>query len=181
VPARRAGLLCTVFVPETKRIDLDEAALHSESHFGKFMRSIGRPQARPQRPVPASVYTCLLVNSQCYMLKLGAQYRLVRCGQYVTSDQAPASVRRKCRMGALRKHALCRSAALCTCGAAGYHAQVTRAETMMLSFSPSFSRDMCCKGHLAADRESGRRGRSTRPSRRASTAARTGRATACTA
>ena len=47
--ARRAGLLCTVFVPETKRIDLDEAALHSESHFGKFMRSIGRPQARPQR------------------------------------------------------------------------------------------------------------------------------------
>jgi len=49
VPARRAGLLCTVFVPETKRIDLDEAALHSESHFGKFMRSIGRPQARPQR------------------------------------------------------------------------------------------------------------------------------------
>lgn len=54
MPARRAGLLCTVFVPETKRIDLDEAALHSESHFGTFMRSIGRPQARPQRPVPAT-------------------------------------------------------------------------------------------------------------------------------
>ena len=37
----RAGLCCTVFVPETKRIDLDEAALHSKSMFGHFMDRCG--------------------------------------------------------------------------------------------------------------------------------------------
>ncbi len=36
-----AGLCCTVFVPETKRIDLDEAALHSKSMFGHFMDRCG--------------------------------------------------------------------------------------------------------------------------------------------
>ncbi|KAK9846381.1 hypothetical protein WJX81_002681 [Elliptochloris bilobata] len=41
------GLLCTVFVPETKRIDLDDAALHSTSHFGKFLKSRGIEQVNP--------------------------------------------------------------------------------------------------------------------------------------
>ena len=36
-----AGLCCTVFVPETKRVDLDEAALHSKSMFGHFLDRCG--------------------------------------------------------------------------------------------------------------------------------------------
>jgi len=35
------GMCCTIFVPETKRIDLDEAALHSKSIFGHFMDRCG--------------------------------------------------------------------------------------------------------------------------------------------
>ena len=43
-----AGLCCTVFVPETKRIDLDEAALHSKSMFGHFLDRCGVHQVLPK-------------------------------------------------------------------------------------------------------------------------------------
>ena len=36
-----AGMCCTIFVPETKRVHLDEAALHSKSIFGHLLDRCG--------------------------------------------------------------------------------------------------------------------------------------------
>lgn len=48
-----AGLCCTIFVPETKGMHLEDAALHSKSHFGQMLSSCGIEQ------VCASAFHCL--------------------------------------------------------------------------------------------------------------------------
>ncbi|EIE20161.1 MFS general substrate transporter [Coccomyxa subellipsoidea C-169] len=41
------GLCCTIFVPETKGMHLEDAALHSKSHFGQMLSSCGIEQVNP--------------------------------------------------------------------------------------------------------------------------------------
>jgi MFS family permease len=41
------GMLCTVFVPETKQMDLEDAAMYSTSMFGKWMKAAGMEQINP--------------------------------------------------------------------------------------------------------------------------------------
>lgn len=39
-----AGLCCTIFVPETKGMHLEDAALYSKSHFGMALAGCGIEQ-----------------------------------------------------------------------------------------------------------------------------------------
>ncbi|CAL8470992.1 g10534 [Coccomyxa elongata] len=41
------GLCCTIFVPETKKMHLEDAALYSESHFQKMLKTCGVQQVNP--------------------------------------------------------------------------------------------------------------------------------------
>ncbi|EIE21338.1 hypothetical protein COCSUDRAFT_56561 [Coccomyxa subellipsoidea C-169] len=41
------GLCCTIFVPETKGMHLEDAALHSKSHFSQMLSSCGIEQVNP--------------------------------------------------------------------------------------------------------------------------------------
>jgi len=128
-----------------------------------------------------------LRNSHCLVLKLVQDTVLLYRGMQGTSDQAPASVRHKRRMAALRKHALCRSAAQCTSGAAGCRGAAHSSADDDAPIQPVIqsadrsARTCAARATRRLTPEPGRRRRSTRLSRRASTAARTGRATACMA
>lgn len=59
------GLCCTIFVPETKRMHLDDAALHSISHFGMFLTYCKVNQVCLNH----YAYCCLWTGvSSCYLI-----------------------------------------------------------------------------------------------------------------
>lgn len=81
-----AGLCCTVFVPETKRVDLDEAALHSKSLFGHFLDRWHSPGQRQLSATSAIQFSCVdqhlclrCITHHVYLLVVSSQYGKLVC------------------------------------------------------------------------------------------------------